>query len=169
MSNHPHFAAAEQILIRDAQGEYQPASADQILDAARRVMEQLVQRGTQMSSPTAVRDYLTVKLAAYEHEMFAVLFLDNQHRLIEYVEMFRGSIDSASVHPREVVKEALARNAAAVILSHNHPSGWVEPSEADKHITNRLRDALSLVDIRVLDHVVVAGAKTVSFAERGLV
>lgn len=80
-------------------------------------MEQLVQRGTQMSSPTAVRDYLTVKLAAYEHEMFAVLFLDNQHRLIEYVEMFRGSIDSASVHPREVVKEALARNAAAVILA----------------------------------------------------
>ena len=168
MANHPHFSAAEQILVRDAQGEYQPASADQILDAARRVMEQLVQRGTQMSSPTAVRDYLTVKLAAYEHEMFAVLFLDNQHRLIEYVEMFRGSIDSASVHPREVVKEALARNAAAVILSHNHPSGWVEPREADKHLTNRLRDALSLVDIRVLDHVVVAGARAVSFAERGL-
>ena len=168
MSSHPHFSAAEQILVRDAQGEYQPASADQILDAARRVMEQLVQRGTEMNSPSVVRDYLTVKLAAYEHEMFAVLFLDNQHRLIEFVEMFRGSIDSASVYPREVVKEALARNAAAVILSHNHPSGWVEPSEADKRITNRLKEALSLVDVRVLDHLVVAGARAVSFAERGL-
>lgn len=168
MSNHPHFPAAEEILIRDARGDYQPASASQILDAARRIMDQLVQRGAEMSSPTTVRDYLTVKLAGYEHEMFAVLFLDNQHRLIEYVELFRGSIDSASVHPREVVKEALARNAAAVILSHNHPSGWVEPSAADKHITHRLKDALSLVDIRVLDHVVVAGDRAVSFAERGL-
>lgn len=168
MSHHPHFSAVEQILVRDAQGEYQPASADQIINAARRVMEQLVQRGTQMSSPNAVRDYLTVKLAAYEHEVFVVLFLDTQHRLIEYVEMFRGSIDSASVHPREVVKEALARNAAAVILAHNHPSGWVEPSAADQQITNRLKEALSLVDVRILDHLVVAGAQTVSFAERGL-
>lgn len=168
MSHHFHFSAAEQILIRDAKGEYQPASTDQILDAARRVMDQLVQRGIQMTSPTTVKDYLTVKLSTYEYEVFAVLFLDNQNRLIEYVEMFRGTIDSASVHPREVVKETLSRNAAAVILAHNHPSGWVEPSEADKHITNRLKDALSLVDVRVLDHLVVAGAQTVSFAERGL-
>lgn len=169
MSNHSHASAAEEILIRDARGEYQPASAGQILDAARRIMDQLVQRGAQMSSPTTVRDYLTVKLAGYEHEMFVVLFLDNQHRLIEYVELFRGTIDSAAVHPREVVKEALARNAGAVILAHNHPSGWEEPSEADKHITHRLKEALSLIDVRVLDHLVVAGDRAVSFAERGLI
>ena len=101
--------------------------------------------------------------------MFAVLFLDTRHRLIEYAEMFQGTIDSAEVHPREVVKAALRHNAAAVIVSHNHPSGNPEPSAADQALTQRLREALGLVDVRVLDHVIVAGNATASFAERGLI
>ena len=113
--------------------------------------------------PVAVRKYLSAKLADFEHEVFAVLFLDTQHRLIEYSELFRGTIDSASVYPRELVKEALRLNAAAVIVSHNHPSG------ADKVLTQRLREALALVDVRTLDHIIVAGGSTISFAERGLI
>jgi DNA repair protein RadC len=105
-------------------------------------------------------------MASYEREVFAVLLLDNQHRLIEYQELFFGTIDAASVYPREVVKVAFNCNAAAVIFAHNHPSGIAEPSNADKHITQKLRDALALIDIRVLDHFVV-GETCVSFAERG--
>ena len=108
-------------------------------------------------------------LAGFEHEVFAVLFLDTQHRLIEYAEMFRGTIDSASVYPRELVKEALRLNAAAVIVSHNHPSGNPEPSRADEVLTQRLKEALALVDVRTLDHIIVAGGSTISFAERGLI
>ncbi len=107
--------------------------------------------------PVAVRKYLSAKLADFEHEVFAVLFLDTQHRLIEYGELFRG------MYPRELVKEALRLNAAAVIVSHNHPSG------ADKVLTQRLREALALVDVRTLDHIIVAGGSTISFAERGLI
>ena len=114
------------------------------------------------------RDSLDNKLAGFEHEVFAVLFLDTRHRLIEYREMFHGTIDSASVYPREVVKEALRLNAAAVILSHNHPSGSPEPSQADKVLTQRLKEALGLVEVRILDHVIVGGMETVSFAEKGL-
>ncbi len=128
-----------------------------------------MQRGASFSSPAAVKEYLRAKLAGFEHEVFAVLFLDTQHRLIEYAEMFRGTIDSASVYPRELVKEALRLNAAAVIVSHNHPSGNPEPSGADKVLTQRLEEALALVDVRTLDHIVVAGGSTTSFAERGLI
>lgn len=156
------------LLVRDAQGRYLPASVDQILDAARQVIDQKMQRGMSFTSPTVVKEYLRTKLAGFEHEVFAVLFLDTQHRLIEYIEMFRGTIDSASVYPREVVKEALRLNAAAVIISHNHPSGHPEPSAADKALTKRLRDALSLVEVRMLDHIVVGGKETTSFAEFGL-
>lgn len=156
------------LLVRDAQGRYLPASADQILDAARQVIDQKMQRGISFTSPTLVKEYLATKLSGFEHEVFAVLFLDSQHRLIEYSEMFRGTIDSASVYPREVVKEALRLNSAAVIISHNHPSGNPEPSSADKALTARLKDALALVDVRTLDHIIVAGADTTSFAERGL-
>ena len=122
-------------------------------------------------SPAAVKDYLRAKLAGFEHEVFAVLFLDTRHRLIDYAEMFRGTIDSAEVHPREVVKEALRLNAAAVIISHNHPSGNPEPSAADRAMTSQLRQALALalVDVRTLDHIIVAGGTTTSFAERGLI
>ena len=123
---------------------------------------------TAFTSPNTVKDYLRTKLAGFEHEVFAALFLDSQHRLIEYTELFRGTIDGASVYPREVVKEALRVNAAAVIFAHNHPSGNPEPSRADETITSRLKDALALVDVRALGHVVVGGMDTVSFAERGL-
>ena len=156
------------LMVRDTQGRYLLATAEQILDAARQAIERKMQRGTSFTSPAAVKEYLCAKLAGFEHEVFAVLFLDTHHRLIEYAEMFRGTIDSASVYPRELVKEALRLNAAAVIVSHNHPSGNSEPSAADKAMTSQLRQALALVDIRTLDHVIVAGTRTTSFAERGL-
>ena len=144
------------------------ASYKEILDAACEQMSLRVRRGTCLSSPRATRDYLALKLGNLEHEVFAVLFLDKRHRLISYQEMFRGTIDGASVHPREVVKEALKQNAAAVILAHPHPSGVAEPSQADEFITARLKQALDLVDIRVIDHIIVAGGETVSLAERGI-
>jgi DNA repair protein RadC len=144
------------------------ASFEEILTAAREQMSLRVRRGTSLSSPRATRDYLALKLGNLEREVFAVIFLDNRHRLISYQEMFQGAIDGASVHPREVVKEALKQNAAAVILAHPHPSGVAEPSQADQFITQRLKEALSLVDIRVLDHIIVAGGDTTSFAERGI-
>lgn len=147
---------------------YTEASLEEILTAARAQLARRFRKGTKLDSPRATHDYLTMNLAGREHEIFAVLFLDNRHRLIAHAELFRGTIDGASVHPREVVKEALARNAAAVILAHNHPSGIAEPSQADELITRRLREALALVDIRVLDHLIVAGGETLSFAERGL-
>jgi DNA repair protein RadC len=115
-----------------------------------------------------VRDYLNLRLKGMEYEVFAVVLLNNKHVPIKYLELFRGTIDGASVHPREVVKEALAANAAAVILAHNHPSGCSEPSMADQRITQRLREALALVDVRVLDHLIVGSGEAVSFAERGL-
>jgi DNA repair protein RadC len=144
------------------------ASFEEILAAAREQMSLRVRRGTNPSSPKATRDYLALKLETLEREVFAVIFLDKRHRLISYQEMFQGTIDGASVHPREVVKEALKQNAAAVILAHPHPSGVAEPSQADEFITTRLKEALALVDIRVLDHIIVAGGDTTSLAERGL-
>jgi DNA repair protein RadC len=115
-----------------------------------------------------VKDYLCVHFGALEHEVFAVVFLDAQNRVLAFKEMFRGSVSQTSVYPREIVKEALALNAAAVILAHNHPSGHAEPSRADETLTHALRSALLLVDVRVLDHMVVAGSDVTSFAERGL-
>ncbi|MBI8613893.1 DNA repair protein RadC [Pseudomonas aeruginosa] len=156
------------LMVRDGRGRYRPADAEQILEAARQVIEQKMQRGEAFTSPAAVKDYLRTKLAGVEHEVFAVLFMDTRHRLIDYVEMFHGTIDSAEVHPREVVKQALRLNAAAVIVSHNHPSGNPEPSGADRTLTQQLKQALALMDVRMLDHVIVAGADATSFAERGL-
>jgi DNA repair protein RadC len=149
-------------------GSSRPATGDDIIAAARDHMSRRVRRGTQFLSPKATRDYLSLKLGTLEREVFAVIFLDKRHRLISYQEMFQGTIDGASVHPREVVKEALKQNAAAVILAHPHPSGVAEPSQADEFITTRLKEALGLVDIRLLDHIIVAGGDTTSFAERGL-
>ena len=134
------------LMVRDSQGHYLPATADQILEAARQAIEHKMQRGASFTSPAVVKEYLRAKLAGYEHEVFAVLFLDTRHCLIDYAEMFHGTIDGASVYPREVVKEALRHNAATVIVSHNHPSGYPEPSSADKALTQRLKDALALVD-----------------------
>jgi DNA repair protein RadC len=144
------------------------ATFDEILSAAREQMSLRVRRGTSLTSPKATRDFLALKLGSLEREVFAVIFLDKRHRLISYQEMFQGTIDGATVHPREVVKEALKQNAAAVILAHPHPSGVAEPSQADEFITQRLKDALSLVDIRVLDHIIIAGGDTISLAEKGL-
>jgi DNA repair protein RadC len=157
------------LLAQLKDGSSRPATAEEIISAAREHMSRRVRRGTQLSSPKATRDYLTLKLGTLEREVFAVIFLDKRHRLISYQEMFQGTIDGASVHPREVVKEALKQNAAAVILAHPHPSGVAEPSQADELITTRLRDALNLIDVRILDHIIVAGGDTTSMAEMGLV
>ena len=138
------------------------------IELSRRHYAELMQTGPPLSNPRATREYLRARLRDRDHEVFCCMFLDNRHRIIAFEEIFRGTIDGASVHPRDVVKLALARNAAAVILAHNHPSGIAEPSQADEMITGRLRDALALVDIRVLDHIVVGDGSTVSFAERGL-
>ena|SRR5437868_4601827 len=121
-----------------------------------------------LDSPHAVRAFLTARFAGLEHEVFTVLFLDAKFKLIEAQAMFRGTLTQTSVYPREVVKEALRKNAAAVILAHNHPSGSPEPSRADEFLTETLKTTLALIDVRVLDHLVVAGNETVSFAERGL-
>ena len=121
-------------------GGYEPASATELIEAARLALSHRVRRGATLTDPKVVRDYLALRLGDLEHEVFAVLLLDSRHRLIELTELFRGTIDSASVHPREVVKLALAKNAAAVILVHPHPSGVAEPSHADEMITTRLRD-----------------------------
>ena len=139
------------------------------LELSRRHYAEEMQAGPPLSNPRATREFLRAQLRDRDHEVFCCLFLDNRHRVIAFDEVFRGTIDGASVHPRDVVKLALARNAAAVILAHNHPSGIAEPSQADEMITGRLRDALALVDIRVLDHIVVGDGACVSFAERGLI
>lgn len=139
------------------------------VELSRRALgEQLAERDV-LSSPGQVRDWLRLKLGPLPYEVFMVLLLDSQNRLIDGVELFRGTLSQTSVYPREVVKLALAKNAAAVLLAHNHPSGVAEPSRADEAITRALKDALALVDVRVLDHFIVAGSQTpLSFAERGL-
>jgi DNA repair protein RadC len=138
------------------------------VELARRLLREEMSHGDALTSPEAVRDYLRLTLASLPHEAFVVLFLDSQHRLLAADELFRGTLAQTSVYPREVVKAALARNAAAVIFAHNHPSGVAEPSRADELLTQALKQALALVDIRTLDHFVVAGHRVVSFAERGL-
>ncbi|MEO8977747.1 MAG: DNA repair protein RadC, partial [Casimicrobiaceae bacterium] len=135
----------------------------------RRALHEQVARGDALSSPEAVRDYLRLALASRPVEVFVGLFLDTQHRLIAVEELFHGTLAQTSVFPREVVKAALGHNAAAVIFAHNHPSGVAEPSRADELLTQSLKQALSLVDIRTLDHFVVAGPTVLSFAERGLI
>ena len=142
--------------------------ADQVINAALAVLEQRVRYGNVLSSPAAVRDYLRLCLCDRPHEVFVCVMLDAQNRVIEARELFRGTLTQTSVYPREVVKEALALNAAAVIFAHNHPSGVPEPSRADELLTQTLKQALALVDIKVLDHFIVAGACALSFAERGL-
>lgn len=138
------------------------------LELSRRHYQQEVALQPLLDSPAATRVFLVAKLRDLPFEVFCALFLDNRHRLIACDELFRGTIDGASVHPREVVRQALARNAAAVIFAHNHPSGVAEPSQADELITLRLKDALGLVDIRVLDHLIVGDSRCVSLAERGV-
>ncbi|WP_295391725.1 DNA repair protein RadC [uncultured Thiodictyon sp.] len=150
---HPALTSAEQTLI----------------DRAIRCLEaRYMVAGEPLISPEATRDYLKLKLYALPYEVFACLYLDNRHRVIQYEELFRGTIDGASVHPREVVRRVIETRSAAVILAHNHPSGVAEPSQADLRITQRLRDALALIEVRVLDHLIIGEGPGTSLAERGL-
>ncbi|MEQ3634411.1 DNA repair protein RadC [Thalassolituus sp.] len=140
-----------------------------IIDHALTILESRLHKPQHtFTNPRDVRDYLKLNLAEKEHEIFAIMYLDNQNGMINLTEMFQGTIDAATVYPREVVKTALQFNAAAVILAHNHPSGVAEPSQADKLITQRLQQALSLVDIRTLDHFIIGSGHPYSFAEHGL-
>lgn len=139
----------------------------EILDMAIKLTKRRFAKRRAFTSPRDVKAYLVVKLARLEHETFNIMFLNNKHRLLSFESMFKGTIDGASVYPREVVKRSLELNAAAVIFVHNHPSGDAEPSNADKSITKRLKDALALVDVRVIDHLVVGGCEVVSMAELG--
>jgi DNA repair protein RadC len=139
-----------------------------ILELARRSLAEELTRQPVFDAPGAVKDYLRLQLGARPHEVFAVLFLDAQNRLVALEEMFRGTLTQSSVYPREVVKRALELHAAAVILAHNHPSGAAEPSRADEYLTQTLKSALALIDVRILDHLVVGHSAVVSFAERGL-
>ncbi len=146
-----------------------PLAQNDILDQAKTILsEKLLRSSEPLTNPDDTKDFLIAHMAELEHEVFAVIFLDNRHRVISFRRMFRGTIDGASVHPREVVKACLQCNGAAVILSHCHPSGVAEPSRADEALTQRLKDALSLIDVRILGHIIVGGTETVSFAERGI-
>jgi DNA repair protein RadC len=148
-----------------------PATAAKILTLpclARRYYETSLPTGESIRSPADTEAYLQARIRHLGHELFCCLYLDNRHRVLRFDEMFRGTIDGTSVYPREVVKEALAVNAAAVILAHNHPSGVAEPSQADERITRRLKSALELVDIRLLDHLIIGDGETTSMASRGL-
>lgn len=157
------------LLVRDVAGDYRQVDAGEVLQAAQQVLLGRVRGSDVLASPQAVRDFLRVKLGTLAHEMFAVVHLDTQNRVLEYVEMFRGTVSQTSVYPREVVREAMMRNSAALLLVHNHPSGSTQPSRADEMLTQTLKSALALVDVRVLDHLIVAGGDILSMAERGLI
>jgi len=161
-------ANQQQLCAAHGLGPAKFAQLQAVLELARRHLGEHLQRGDLLLNPEATRRYLITTLGDLPHEVFCCLFLDTRHRLICYEELFQGTIDGASVHPREVVRRALHHNAAAVILAHNHPSGVAEPSDADQRITRRLKQALQLVDIRVLDHLVVGDRTVMSFAEHGL-
>ncbi|AOW83821.1 DNA repair protein RadC [Vibrio mimicus] len=160
-------ASKEQFCRHKGLGEAKFVQLQAVLEMTQRYLGETLKRGDALTSPQQTKLYLSSILRDRQREAFYILFLDNQHRVIRDEILFEGTIDAASVYPREVVKRALHHNAAAVILAHNHPSGVAEPSQADRRITDRLRDALSLVEIRVLDHFVVGDGEVVSFAERG--
>jgi len=145
------------------------AQLQAVMEMARRPLREKLVAGNALNSPSAVRDYLRLRLQSLPHEVFIALFLDAQHRVIGIEELFRGTLTQTSVYPREVVKRALHHNAGAMIFAHNHPSGVAEPSHADETLTQALKQALALVDVRVIDHFIVAGSGVLSFAERGLI
>jgi DNA repair protein RadC len=154
--------------IKGLGGTAKRAELAAVLEIARRALAQRLADKPVFDNPQAVRDYVALHLRELPHERFAVLFLDSQHRLIAMETLFHGTLTQTAVYPREVVKRALERNAAALILAHNHPSGVAEPSRADEHLTQTLRQALALVDVRVIDHLIVGRDSVISFAERGL-
>ena len=154
------------LYIQDQDGAYLPAPKEAIFSEAKRLSGYQLKRGVFIKTSEVAKAVLQYKLGGYQCEMFACLFLDSSHRMLEFVEMFRGSVSYATVHPREVVKEALRLNAAAVILAHNHPSGNGDPSPQDIELTNKLKDILQVIDVRVLDHLVI-GDEITSFADSG--
>lgn len=156
--------------IGDGTGHYttgRPVTAEEVVALAETILRQRVARGQPLTDPEHAKRWLITRLSDRPHEVFCTLYLDNRHQVLAFEELFRGTLDGASVHPREVVKQALHHNAAALIFAHNHPSGVAEPSDADRRLTRRLKEALALVDIRTLDHFVIGGDDAVSFAERG--
>ena len=160
-------------LVEDRLSDLKPADLNDVekqslITLAMKVLAIKHRAGRALSKPEETRNYLRLRLADYRNEVFGCLFLDNRHRIIAVRELFQGTIDGASVHPRVVVQQAMEVNAAAMVFFHNHPSGVAEPSRADEMLTRRLKDALALVDVRVLDHFVVSAGESVSFAERGL-
>ncbi len=155
--------------VKGMGGSAKRAELAAVLELARRAVAQQLREREVFSSPGAVKQYLQLRLAARSHEVFAVLFLDAQNRLVALEELFRGTLTQTSVYPREVVQQALAHRAAGVVLAHNHPSGTVQPSRADEALTQTLKAALALVDVRVLDHVIVAPGAALSMAEQGLI
>lgn len=160
------------VIPRNDDGHYclsEPVTSETIINLARNIVSEAFERPNKLTSPTATQNFLIMQLALEQREVFGVVFLDRQHRVIAFERMFYGTIDSTSVYPREVVKRCLELNAAAVVFAHNHPSGVPEPSKADIDITQRLLKALALVDINVLDHIVIGGVDAVSFAERGMI
>jgi len=161
-------APLDEIAAVHGLGPAKYAQLQAVVEMARRSLTEQMGERDAMSSPRVVREYLTLSLGGRDHEVFVAMFLDAQNRLLGSEELFRGTLTQTSVYPREVVKTALRYNAAAVILAHNHPSGLAEPSRADELLTQTLKQALALVDIKTLDHFIVAGSRTVSFAERGL-
>lgn len=163
------FAASEHDFCEThGMGQAKFVQLQAVLEMSRRALQEDMQRGDALNSPRAVREYLQLSLKWRQQEVFVALFLDTQHRVIATEELFHGTLSQTSVYPREVVKRALAHNAAALMFAHNHPSGVAEPSQSDRLLTDALKQALALVDVRVLDHFIVAGGQTLSFAERGL-
>ena len=162
------FSAGDELAKVKGLGDAKRAQFAAAIELARRSIEEKLQSGAALNSPGAVRDYLRLALGGKLHEVFVCIWLDVQHRVIKFDEPFRGTLTQTSVYPREIVKAALAANAAAVIFAHNHPSGAAQPSQADELLTRSLKEALALVDVKVLDHFIVAGSHALSFAERGL-
>ena len=161
-------AEAADIMACQGVGFSRLATLRALPELARRYFSESLPCGETIRSPTDTEAFLKARMQHLDHELFCCLFLDNRHRVLRFDEMFRGTIDGTSVYPREVVKEALGVNAAAVILAHNHPSGVAEPSQADERITKRLKSALELVDIRLLDHLIIGDGRATSLASRGL-
>jgi DNA repair protein RadC len=162
-----HAQAADLQVIKGL-GPAKRAELAAVVEMARRALAQQLRQAPVFDAPRKVKDFVTLQLASRTQEVFAVLFLDGQHRLIQFEDMFRGTLNQTSVYPRELVRRALELRASAVVLAHNHPSGVAEPSRADEFLTQTLKSALQLIDVRVLDHLVVGQGSVVSFAERGL-
>ena len=170
-----HFGGLRNLLLSEKKafcqfsglGDAKFAQLQAVIELSRRHLKETMDKGEFLQNPRDTQNYLIAHLRDLPYEVFACLFLDNQHRVIEFEILFQGTINGASVHPREVVRKTLKHNAAALILAHNHPSGVAEPSSADRHITKQLSEALALIDVRVLDHIVVGDGECVAFSERG--